>query len=929
MQGVATSGSTFRSKAIGLLVVLALTWATLLLCDVATGQADPRARPAGSASSDGNGWPTLFSRLLAVPIKLTDVSDLRVYAIPMCLAGMLIVLSVLPRVPRKSEEYVENKTKLPKRIPSDSVSLPRVRRPHMIWSSFIGFEGLLLIVLCGALASSVFNDTWELSRGYLFFLTCQMAWAVLLSRVVLHISLARLFAAGSLLAVIAATLSLWHLYALGERFFQLPVGPITITAALGALWGAMAVAWIAGLRSSTSVNTKSLRSVLCAIVVASFALWMAGAAGRRGAFLAIFAAMVVVAGLLIWQGYPSKRVRAGLVAMVLLLAAGAGAYVRQQVLSPERVASVPLRIRFTYWSKALDMLRDRPLLGHGPDMFICDMTTALARKRAEMPTILHGEVDFDAHNEWIQALFELGVPAGLSYLALPLVAIGSAIGAWRKASDPIHRAALLACIAGLVDIVVAESSSINLRHAMLASWYWSILGLTVGLARNDERRASSFVEARHTALRVGGLALAVVLFFVVASDLRAALSHARGRSLMHRDDAAAVSQLDQALGRFGAARWISTRTYLGHSLSSMVRAVRLDPAAGASSDTQPALAPADTAIQQTAERAVAVWTQLQQRAVGYLDTGFRLAEATMLAGENDAAVRLLREYLDTVNPYDKQANSLLASIGSLTPMQQLDTVIRSLRADRWDSNLLARATQAMASPAVDDAWPRRVREAMNDLKNADAASWQYPLAPEILRVEVFRLINQGDMRGAAELQLRIARAYHALAESNDDLRRKPLPEAESWYLASRFLFEVDPAQYAEAHRRMVLAENYAIQGLMIEKVRRPQPGAPYVGGKVMPLDAPDNLRDLWRFSAMMYLAVKGDPQQITLRITWSLPPDRHDTSQIQSELGVIAAELVQRLSVLPEQIRPPSFPRLVELARQFGARRAAPSTGGP
>lgn len=919
------------ATAILLVMIIGLTWATLLLCDVATGRPADASQDSNSIAQTGaQGWPTVIDRLMAVPIDLTDVSDLRVYAIPVCLAAMLVLLALMPRTGQMTHSRVE-----PATVSSssrDSHATHRARRLNSLW-----FEGLIALILLGAAVSAVANGTWEISRGYLFFLAASTCWAVIVSRLACLIPIWKMFMAGAALATVAVMLSLWHLYALGERFFQLPVGPITLTAAFGTLWGSMAIAWALGCGFSTESQRKPgidrkresppppFRSRLTGaigVMVAVLALWMAWAAGRRGAFLALLASLAFIVGLMLWTSIPNRRVRGGILGVAILLVGSAGAYVWQQSVSPERVASVPLMIRYTYWTKALEMVSQRPLFGHGPDMFICDMTTALARQRAEMPTILHGGVDFDAHNEWVQAIFELGAPTGLAYLALPFIVIALATRAWKRSHDPLRCAALLACIAGVVHIVVAEASSINLRHAMLASWYWTILGLTVGLTRTSgaEDDDAAISVPNHVAARLCLLALAAALIFIVASDLRAALAHGRGRALMHHNDAEAIVQLEGAQGRFGAARWLSTRTYLAHSATAIVRQARLGPSMTTGDKDD---------ISAQAKRAVEAWSEIQARAPGYLDTGFRLAEAQMLSGDTDSAVQSLRDYLEQVNPYDKQANSLLVRIGSLSPAEVLETVLRSLRSDRWDSLLLERATQALAAPEVAENWTSRVESARSDAANKEAQDWEEPLAPEILRVEAFRFIGASDMRGAATAQYQAAQTYRALADGNSKLRRLPPPEAEAWYLAARFLFELDPGEYAEAHRRIVLAEGYAVQGLMTEKVRRPQPGAPYVGGVVMPLEAPDRLRDIWRFAAMMYLAVKGDPQQITLRITWSLPSERHATPEIQAELGNVAAELVQRLSVLPESRRPPSFPRLVELARQFRGGGSPVRTGSP
>ena len=95
------------------------------------------------------------------------------------------------------------------------------------------------------------------------------------------------------------------------------------------------------------------------------------------------------------------------------------------------------------------------------------MSTIIGQRRGHMPRILHGNIDPEAHNEWLQAMFELGLPGGLLYLAIPVAAIGLATRAWLRDTAVIHPITLLACASGLIAIVVSESGSICLsarRH---------------------------------------------------------------------------------------------------------------------------------------------------------------------------------------------------------------------------------------------------------------------------------------------------------------------------------------------------------------------------------------------------------------------------------------------------------------------------------
>lgn len=897
------------------IIVIVLAWATILLNDVAR----------SAELSDAGAWPSMVDRLLAAPIALTDVSDLRAYAAPVGLAAMLIFCCVRRRPAAGADEKeVSRGGRWTRRVP----------------------EALMLVVWIASIASALVNETWEVSRGYLFSLTAYLAWVIVLSRVLNAISPGRLLAAASVVGALAAALSLWHLYALGERFFQLPVGPVTVTAGLGAFLGAMGGAWLLGwLSTSENEGTKrgartpkgaGFENALWAGVFTVIAVWMLWAAGRRGAFLGLFTAWLVAGTAVIWYRFQRRAVRGALAAVLLVFVVAAAMYVRQQTQSTARVASVPLKIRYTYWQHMAKMIPRKPLLGYGPDYFACRMTTEMAPIRAEMPHILHGGVDYDAHNEWWQAFFELGIPGGAAYLALPLVVAFLALRAWRRSNDRARRAALLACAAGLIEIVVAETSSINLRYFILSPWYWTLIGVTLALLRpastqgslSADRGTSGFLP-----LRIGCAVGAATILVVVAQDVRAARYHAMGRSHLSRDDQEAVDHLQKALGRFGSNRWLSTRTYLATARTNLLRRARLNPDGTISLPNAAATQPSTSGLAEGEEsnvarmgrEAVEAWDVVYRRAAGYVDTGFRLAEAQMLAGDLPAARETLEHYLTRIDPYDKQANILQMEIGNLAPDAQLECVLRSLRSDRWDMQLLTRVQALLKEPAIAAQWPGRVARARADVRREDETTWEDRLAPEVLRVEAFRVLEQGDLSAANEAQMAAADAYRALAAKDSRLRRLTAAEADTWYLAARFIFDLDAGNYLEAFRRVVQAERFATEGLRTERIPDPPANVPYVGGKVMPLEAPESLRDLWRFSAMMYLATKGDPRQITLRIQWSLPPDQNSTTATRGELGRIAAELVARLSTLPEVRRPENFGRLVELARQY----SPPATNRP
>ncbi len=721
---------------------------------------------------------------------------------------------------------------------------------------------------------------------------------------------------------------------------------MTLTASLGALWASIATVWLAGALAqkgstpslpnrgkktpSTKANAPAPQELassspvafLWGIFVAILSIVMLAAAGRRGATLGLLAAWAVVGGFVGWNRFRSKGMRALLIAGALVVLSAAGWYVRGQAQSTVETTSLPLKVRSIYWETMLQRIPDSPVWGFGPDQFVMKATTALAHRRAEEPRVLHGIVDFDGHNEWLQETFELGIPGALLYMSLPLGALIVAWRRWRHA-EGARRVWLLALMAGLVELCVSELSSINLRHPILQGWYWTLLGLTVALGRHDGAdavaregwtpRMGTGRIARRTLCGVASL----LLLAVVGMDLRAALHHARGRALLTHDDAQATSELEKATGRFGVSRWLSTRNYLGNSISSRLRA-EFNADANGSASSRPASSMTESDALR--RRALEVWGELYRACPGYLDNGFRFAEAQVMAGDRANARNTLQKCLKELDPYDRNTNVLLIQIGELDSASKLECVRRALRQEMWEPVLLSTATDALRDPEVAAMWPRRVEQALSDVARTTETDWQDPLAPETLRIEALRLLGVGDRAGADRVERAAALAYDRLARSHSTVRRKWPAEADAWFWSAKLLFDLDPARYQEIFSRIEKAEFFVADGLPTSAVPDAKPMAELVGGRVIPMEFPEKLSPLWRFSAMMHMAMKKEEGQISLRVTWSLPEDQRSSNQSFAELGRLAMELVQVYQLLPESSRPPSYPELIRLANQFAPR---------
>ncbi len=864
-----------------ILVGLVLFAGTLLLCDVYS---------PGVAAPDR--WPWWIDRILALPIPLTAPSDLRTYSIPVGLATLLICF-VFRR----------------QRIRTGGL-------PRTWW-----FETVAAATVLWACVSAWRNDVWDRTGGWIFALACGAAWAAVLARAFKPRVVGWTLILGSIVAVLGAGLSLLHRNVLGAPYFQLPVGPITLTASLGALWSAMALAWLVAALLDKPVATPpgvkvdnvdrksgpSITGLIFALITALISLTLFWAAGRRGAGLGLAAGLGVVTFAACWRRFTSSKVRALLIAMTATSLVAVAVFVRSQIQSTERVVSGPLKIRLIYWEKMLETIRQAPVFGVGPDQFVTTMTTALARRRAEEPRVVHGVVDYEGHNEWLQAVYELGVPGGLLYLTLPVGVVILGWRAWRRARG-IHRLVLPALLAGIVTVIVAEASSINLRHPILQAWYWTLLGLTLAASREEREDAPPISSTRTAWLRVAGVLAALFVLFVVAVDVRAALHHARGRSLMNRDDIEASKELIQARGRLGTAQWLATRSDLGTSQANVLRQYRKPLT------SQPAQSPADVDMRNRwGEKAMMTWWEILSASPGYSDTGFRLAEAQTNANDIPSALVTLEIYLRDANPYDVQANVLWASIANRPPMENLEAVCRGLRSGALNKWLGYHAARSLGTAQAIDQWPARVEDARKDVARPSETDWKNPLAPEVLRLEAFRLASLKQFAEAAEVQMLAAEAYRQLDASRSPVARIMPAMADAWYLAAWATFVSDPTRFDAAFKMMLEAERSVQLGMAGDDDGNKKAELK----DVVLAERTDELLQLMRFSAKMHLMAQRDLRPVVNRIVWSLGQPSPSQATIDAELGRIAAELVKTMGELPMERRPSEFARIVDVARRY------------
>lgn len=863
------------------IMAFVLTWATILLNDVPERRRDAPEGP----------WPpSRISRLLTVPIPSTGMTDLRGYAVPTGLAWLLILLAL----GRGSFRHVlDNGRVIVSRTPGAG--------DHSSFLKTWWFESLAIFAVSWSLLSAIANGTWSISQGWIFSLACGCGWAILIARCASRQLAGTVIRVASVILVVSALMALWHRFAMGDAFFELPIGPVTITAALGALGTAFAAVWLycaTLFRSDHQQITPA--SVVWPIVTGAIFVALMAVAARRGAWIALVAALALTIGMATSIRFRGRPLHA---ALLLILVAGllaAGIHLQQNVMSPRGTATATVQVRAAYWKHLLDRLPSKLLFGNGPDTFACEMTTAMALKRAEQPRFFRGRVDYEAHNEWLQSAFELGLPGFAAYIAMPLGVIAGAIRRWKHAPTESGAALRMACAAGLIVIFVSDSGSINLRHPILSAWYWTLLGVALALLRTAEDAPSDAVRprARRPLIRWLAVLAGTFLVLLVVMDIRRGMFHAQGRMAMSSDVEFARELFERSLGRFGIRNWLWIRSDLATLHSNRLRANRRAEDSARRADGAPA---------------IAAWREVYDACPGYPEAGYRLAEALFLTGDTEGARDVVSEYLRRIHPYDRMANLLRIQLGGLSMLDKLDGVRRALRSSPIDSFLAGIALRELATNEPLEAWSRLVEQARLDARKPDASEWIDSLAPETLRLEAVRQAAAGQLDAAAESAALAAEIYGVLAGQNSPIRRPVQVEADAWYLAARMRFDARPGQYKAAFEMIRRAEREARLELAAQPGRSPNQ---LDLSPVALRNRTPELRQLLRFSAQMHMVVGADPFEIARRANWSLPGQTHSQSQVDLELARMAAELVSALSTLPEAERPSTAPHLEQLARQ-------------
>lgn len=889
-----------RRISILFVVVVTLTCAGTTCLYSGAGPMDPLTAAAGGGWSP---WLAAIADLLTVPIPTLGIADVRDVVLIFAVGAMFLVFGAAhltgrtaPGAERASPDAPPNsKTTAPPEAGKECGARFKISAATS-WLLGCGIGVFFLSMISEfVVANSDFSIGWCLR------FVIGLVWAMLIARV-FSPYMARA-AVISLLTIGAAAILLAFARArdVGYAYIAWPIGPITVTAALAGCWAAIAVIWATG-RFITRRNIGNAIFASAALLTFISALINTG---RRSSAVGLVAAVLIIATITLIQHNPTKRRIAGGILTGILLIAASITYVAREAANPDRIRSGPVQLRLTYLEKSWELIREHPYLGIGPDMFIVEMTKRIAPLRAASPHIYHGGYDPTAHNEWLQAAVELGIPAAILYLALPLGVIALAL---RRAGTTEDKLLVYPIAAGLLAICITETASVTLRDPIMPAWYWTLIGLLCASKPHGASASLSGMRAPHSE---------------PTHDSRATRNLIRSISFIW------FGLFCLWLGA-GALTFATRPTGAPNPESHLLEIALTSEKELEARYRNAAL------VTEVSGRAVSsgrpwasvaeIWKRLWQVFPGYSDVTQQYAQALMKGGEPKMALQVLESMLSVdQRPFDPEANALYASLRN-DPAIYSECLRRALRSgalDEHTQSVFVDHLETINSPAIQEELDRaRVVAAGGGDDNELAGT-----LVELLRISAFTRGQSGDWAGAITDQRLAAHCYRRLERESHPYRRAHAAETDAWYQLAAMIAEHQPENWHEAYDAIREAERYAVLGINHEDLADKHPEWGYVGGEVVPTEYPENLRPLWRLSALLHV-VAGEDRFLDLRIFASLPPERWTQADLNAQLAALADEAYAMLSRVPAESRPKHFDKLPAMAEYY-RKQTMSATGAP
>ncbi len=865
---------------------------------------------------DGAWHPVLaaFAEALTLPISTEGIADVRQVVLPVGLGLLLVLLSfdlwrrangsageaasLPPGAPKPVRPGVGGGSRPSTSDEPDAAGEHRLSisssgaavieraapRPNLVFRWMLACGAA--VILIGTL-SALANNSWPLSWGWMFRTVAGLIWAAAIARCFDAVMARRVIGGLIGVGIVACVLSLMHRIDRKIDLFTWPIGPVTPTATFAAVFAALALGY--GVAQMVRPGRRVVGVAQLGIGLAF--LYVLVETERRGQLLAVFAAMVTLGAWALWHRARSRGMRIAVASIVLVSLAAGGAYVGREMFSGDRVAAGSISVRLEYWRLSLGMIVDRLSLGSGPDTFVTEMTDAIAPLRGLSPHLYHGQIDPEAHNEWIQAAVELGLPGALFWMAMP---VGVLILACRPSGQadtaPRHngrsgrpassfgpesiRPTILSLSAALVVLVVAECTGIMLRGAMLPVWYWTLLGLLSATGRPGFEFAK-VAHGESTPGRSGVLRFLAVVMLLVAMACAAASAVELGATDIRE-------------------RLISTNTLINWRQDAEFASGRTEKGQDSGAD------------------AVALWQRLYLTIPGWADTCARYADALRRADSESAARLVLEQALRRdLNAHEPAANLLFAEQFTDDPRQKLIHAVRALRHAEVAGRVAALLDQIADDESVREAIDQQLAVDSGRV-DADDVTPSDDDRGEWLRVHAYLEHRAGRLEEAIKAQQEAAELYLALEQRSDRYRRGHDAEADAFFVLASMLHEAGPHRLAEAYAAIIEAERLAVLGISHQRLADPDPSLGFVGGEVIPTDFPERLYPLWRLSALLRVET-GNESMLTERILSYTPmSDWMTPGVVANEWRELCRIAVRELGRLPPEKRPSHYGRLVQ-----------------
>src|SRR5262249_43098632 len=207
--------------------------------------------------------------------------------------------------------------------------------------------------------------------------------------------------------------------------------------------------------------------------------------------------------------------------------------------------------------------------------------------------------------------------------------------------------------------------------------------------------------------------------------------HALGIQATAANPLVALDDLEAAQLRLDARSWLAVRRDFAAACSARLR----DPRSVA-----PAI---------DLQRAVEAWGEVFRRCPGMPDAGARLAGLLSMQGDDAAAMKVVRQTLNQIDPFDTYCNIRMARTRS-DLMAQIDDACRAICDGQIEGEVDAFLTEIKPQLDQSQQWQSRVRIAWRDAQQP-VDQWKEPMAPETLRIESWRLARSGQLAAARDM----------------------------------------------------------------------------------------------------------------------------------------------------------------------------------